>query len=949
MARLEVAAGDGDLLERSRETAVIRAAIDAAVIGSGRVVVVEGEAGIGKTQIVGLACALAHDAGMRVLQARGGPLERQFPFGVARQLFEMPLARADQQERATLLAGAAAGAAATLRDVAPPQQDPGAELMRALHGLYWLCSNLTDRGPLLLAIDDAHWSDCESLHWLSYMATRAADLSLLLIVATRAGETPADAAALASIAPAPGVDLLRLAPLTERSSALLVRAIRGPDTADEFCRACHAAAAGNPFYVRELSLETQQQSIAAVAIAAPRVARLGPRTVAMATTARLAALPGPCAVLARAVAVLGLDVDLRTAAALAAIDMQAAERAADALTVAGVLHAARPLNFKHPVVAAAIYTDMTPGERSLAHARAADILSDHGADPGRVGSHLLAVEPATDPVVSERLRAAAADALRRGAPATAVSYLRRALAETGDADSRIDVGFELGRVMVTAGEPEAIEHLGAVIDADPDPDMLIQAVVLISSALQFANRVSEALELVRRTIDQLARTSTPHDSLRLAALHMQLGSVDPAYTDEITAQLRSLIARAWQAGPSGSPLLIAAALATATRGESPAAVRSLVEGGLPRGRPMPQPIADSPLPSWALISLIAVDELDAADSLLELIIADARTRGSVHAYASALMHSGWIMLRRGNVPAAETDERAALELASQQDLALVLPWARILHAGALIEQGNIPAAAQLVDELVRPENEMAPLAGVLLEARGRVRIAQGRYAEGAADLRRAGQAHESIAAHNPNILHWRSSLALALGRESSEACALAERELELARELGYPRAIGVALRVRGLLAPAKEGLAMLIEAAAILRDSPARLEHARTLFHLGAALRRDGQRAAARAPLRDALDLADRLGAEALAANTTVELSAAGGRPRRRQLTGAASLTPTERRIADLAAAGASNKDIAQALFVSLKTVEMHLGRTYRKLGIHSRAQLPVALSVSLQ
>jgi DNA-binding CsgD family transcriptional regulator len=862
---------------------------------------------------------------------------------VTRQLFEPVLVRAEPGERRVLLTAAAAGAEAVLLSDAPAQSGSAPELLRVLHGLYWLCANLAERATLLLAVDDVHWSDSESLRWLSYMVNRVCDLPVLLVVAARPGEEPTDAAALAAIASAPDVELLRLAPLNEHSSARLVRAIRGQQTVDDFCRACHVAAGGNPLYVRELCLESEYQEIAPVAIAAQRVARLGPQAIARAMRLRIAHLPESCATVARAAAVLGLDVELRDAAALAAIDMETAERAADALAAAGVLRLARPLNFKHPVIGAAIYADLPPGARSLAHAQAAALLADREADPGRVGAHLLLVEPAGDTLVLKRLRDAATDSLRRGAPATAVTYLRRALTETNDGRARVELLFELGRAALTAGEHDAVDHLMQVIASDPDVDTLVEAVLLAGSALQLANRAGDAHDLVRQAIDRLDVTSLAQHGLRLEGLRMQAAGVDPEFTDEVKAHLPALLARADRAGHPERSILIVGALRAAASDDSAHQVRALVERGLQHGRAMSQDIADSPVTGWAVIALVFIDDLEEADELVGALFADARARGSVHAYAGALLWRGWIALRRGLIPAAESDERAAAEFAAQHGLPLHLPWASAFRASALIELGQLDAAEDLAD-LAVAQPPHAPTAGMALDARGRLRIAQGRYGEGIADLRSAGEFHESIGAYSPNILHWRSSLAIALGRESPEALALVDVELERARSLGYARAIGVALRARGLLQAADEGLATLREAATVLDGSPARLEYARTLVQFGAALRRHGQRSAGRDTLREALDLADRLGAERLAAQARAELVAAGGRPRRRHVSGFDSLTPTERRIAEMAATGSGNKDIAQALFVSVKTVEMHLSHTYRKLTIRSRHELQAAM-----
>jgi DNA-binding CsgD family transcriptional regulator len=233
----------------------------------------------------------------------------------------------------------------------------------------------------------------------------------------------------------------------------------------------------------------------------------------------------------------------------------------------------------------------------------------------------------------------------------------------------------------------------------------------------------------------------------------------------------------------------------------------------------------------------------------------------------------------------------------------------------------------------------------LLLARGRARLAGGRRDAALEDLHAAGRA---VIVDNPAHLPWRSTLALALADSDPQAAAiLADDELQMARRLGQRRGMGVALLACGLLCGGLEGIAHLEAVVTALRDSPAVLELARALCALGAARRRCGQRAAARPPLREALALAQRCGARLLARRAREELLASGARLRRTRLSGPESLTPAELRIARLAAGGLTNRQIAQALVLSIKTVGTHLGHIYRKLdlsGPRARELLAAAL-----
>lgn len=203
-----------------------------------------------------------------------------------------------------------------------------------------------------------------------------------------------------------------------------------------------------------------------------------------------------------------------------------------------------------------------------------------------------------------------------------------------------------------------------------------------------------------------------------------------------------------------------------------------------------------------------------------------------------------------------------------------------------------------------------------------------------------GAAHGLVA---PTLLSWRpgaAAAASALGRHD-----LAAVEVEAVRRIGARRPLGVALRTAGVVQGGEAGLALLEEAVAVLQRSPAALEHARALVELGSALRAAGRAVPAREPLRSGLEAATTLGAGPLAARARRELHAAGGRHRPREAEGVAGLTPTERRVAGLAAGGAGTAEIARSLFLSPKTVEWHLSNTYRKLGVRGRQQIAQLLT----
>ena len=264
----------------------------------------------------------------------------------------------------------------------------------------------------------------------------------------------------------------------------------------------------------------------------------------------------------------------------------------------------------------------------------------------------------------------------------------------------------------------------------------------------------------------------------------------------------------------------------------------------------------------------------------------------------------------------------------------------------LVDQGKLDDAEQALAPLDPEAGSGFATAWGLRFARGRLRVAQGRFAEALEDFLGLGADLTRAIVTCPSYLPWRSAAALAqlaLGdRESAERHA--EEELELARAFGAPRALGVAKHAAGVVAGGDRGALLLREAIEAFERGDARLERARALADLGALLRRRNRRTEARELLRESLDAAHRLGAKLLAERADTELRATGARPRRVVLTGVESLTASEARIAELAKQGLSNREIAQMLFITTRTVEGHLTSVFRKLRVDSRDELPAAL-----
>ncbi|QJY48407.1 AAA family ATPase [Pseudonocardia broussonetiae] len=408
------------LLEREREIACVHRLLAAAVSGSGGLLLVEGDAGIGKTGLVRAAATSAEGLGMLVLRARGAELERDLAFGMVRELLG-PAVRADGVRD-----GAAALAAPVLgREPADARR---AELFSVLHGLYWLVADLAADRPLLLVVDDGHWCDEPSLRFLAYLARRLDGVAAGLLVATRPAPLPPQRALLDLLASEPVATTVRPRPLGVDGLRTLVEAALGPSDA-AFVAACLSATGGNPFLVTELLAELAAAGVTARGKDVDRIAAVVPRGVQRAVHARLASLPTAAAELARAAAVLGDGAEARRAARLVGVGEGEVGGAVDALVAARLVGPELALTFVHPLLRAAVASTLGPAALAAAHRRAAVLLAEEGEGGDLLVPHLLGAVATGDGWVVDVLRDAARRATARGAPDAAVRYLERAMAE----------------------------------------------------------------------------------------------------------------------------------------------------------------------------------------------------------------------------------------------------------------------------------------------------------------------------------------------------------------------------------------------------------------------------------------------------------------------------------------------------------------------------------------
>lgn len=928
------------LLEREDELAAIGRALDHSCEGEGRILLIEGEAGAGKTALLGAAARLGAERGMRVLRARGGEFERDFPYGVVRQLFE-PLLGEGAPAAELIAAEAAASAPVFAPETAPAG---GADPFAVQHGLFHLSAGLADEAPLLLSVDDAQWADLASLRALVYVGRRLAALPVALALTVRGGEPGEHEALLDALRCEPGVRAIVPSALTREATAELIAGEAGCEPSRGFTAACCEATAGNPFLMTELLRALGSAGIEPGDDVAGQLAELVASGVARPILARLARLGENATAVARAAAVLEPNAEAHRIAALCDLPAESVAEACERLVRACLLSDSQPVAFVHPLVREAVLSEVPAPRRAADHARAARLLGEEGAPGDAVASHLLLAEPAADRWAVGELRAAAAEALGRGAPDAAVSYLRRALREPPPKAERLEISRELGVALLRADEPEGIEVLRAVRGALGDPTARAEIALELSVSLAFRRPGEEGAALLEESLAEL-----PDRGGELAlALRGQLVMHTFSGLQRLPDDAPPRSDEAVDPGSEGGRMLLrglgflhALGLGSMARaveltelaGLDPALVEADAKGGQP--------------PSLALAALVMADR-GYEGELFELMLDASRRRGTTPGVAASFGVRAYCRLAEGELDAAWDDADTAVRLVYPTGLRVGLSnWLGIALRVA-VARGELGPAAEMLDRLWRGRDPIPGVPGaMLLIGRGELRRATDRHAEARHDFIAAGERLRWLPYANPEVLGWRTGLAqaeAALGNEA-EARELAAESLRLACQVGGRRGIGIALRVQGAVTPGRAGVETLREAVAVLAETRARLQHAHALADLGAALRRANRRSEARGPLREALDLATRCGAVPLAERARTELAATGARPRKAVLSGVEALTPSELRVARMAAEGRTNREIAQALVVTPKTVETHLRHAFQKLGVGRRTELAAALA----
>ncbi|MEU6069954.1 AAA family ATPase [Streptomyces sp. NPDC047082] len=914
--------------EHREATALLAAGAARARSGAGGLVLLRGATGTGRTTVLEAAVEDAAAQGMRVLRARCAPGDAAVPFAAARQLlgvtaeFEPNDGPDEERERAALL-------------------------WRTLHGH-------AEETPLLVAVDDVHLADAPSYRWLVESARHVDRLTLpILFAVTERSQYDVGP-------PAPGfthtlspalVHTHTLAPLTTESAALLVRA-DVPAAPRTWVDGCVRAGAGSPLLLRALLHDLGDPGRHP---AVPgTVAALYPGAYPAAVSWWLDSAGPGTAEVARALAVLedgwdrGQPADGPGRSAEELGELLAELAGADPARVAGWLTAMTGLGllradpdgrprYAHPLLRDAVLTGVPEVRRRAAHRAAAEVMMRRGAPSGAMARQLLLSGPLDAAWAPGVLQEAASRAVREGRVDDAVAFLRRALDEPLSDDRRQRLLTELGSLECAGQGAEAgIPRLTEALRIPGAPQDRVRAAVALGTALAGRGRIRAAVEVLRTVYGQLAE-ERPDLAGALRTASALLSDGDQAVRRDVYRWLCETAEHSPQlVGPATRTLLVRHA-ATAGLISADEAMRRVRELLAEPADPLTEPFllgTAATVAQWA-------DELDEADRLVDRGLAGQRP-DLLHPMHQALLNT------RADIVAARGEfGRLPAEPPVSPDAGPANAHAHTLIALVQLDRGT--EARRLADGF---DLKAAPDSWELnrfLYARGVQRADAGDPAGALHDFLECGRRQSAREVVSPVVTPWRSAAAecrLALG-SPREALALAEEELRLARVWGTPRTGGRALRVLGTVTGGRRGLELADEAVGLLRDAPAGTEPelVAALLAQGRQLTAAGERVRARECLREAAERAERLGALRLRALAEEALREGGARRTAAPRTGSGSLTGSELRIAQLAADGRTNTEIAGLLHLARRTVETHLTSTYKKLGIRRRGELRRALA----
>jgi DNA-binding CsgD family transcriptional regulator/tetratricopeptide (TPR) repeat protein len=913
-----------DLIERDDIIAVLAGALDAARAGHGSTVMLEAPAGLGKSALVDHVSTMAADHGALVLRARCDELGASVPNGVLQQLWRHLLRAVDVSVRGELRSSPAAPLWRMAED--------GEELDTASNGqvasaLWWLVDDAAERlgRTIVVVVDDAHLADGPSIDALTYLATRIDDMRCLLVVAVREGDRLADAEAFARVRRAPSTTPHAPMALTVDGCAQLAARL-APELAPQDVADVHSTTGGNPLLVTEVLRARALDDGAST---------IPPRVVDHVRT-RLETLDARARTIATAAAMLGRWATIPRVAIVSDLAPARTEALVDELVAAHVLvrEDAR-CEFRHPLIREAVRsTAVDPATRRSLARRAGDAASADGLPPTTVATLLLDAPVTGNVTVTARLLDGARSALDASSPVDALRFVDRATDEGVD-DAPLQVRaarLRLQALVAAADRTAALDAALALLALESDAEVRSELRVTIANLHIGLADPAAAMEQYALAATELEHV--PGTGARLAMLRAGGESFGRFLAGGNSGDERHPLLDVLDDDPSTLSsetriMLSNLALAHVLGNRDAATAIRLARHAVAGNRLLREVTADAQVFYVATAGMAWSDDYDPAIAALEAAVEDAQRRGSAVGYAMATAALGGVRVRSGDLLTGAADLEASV--ARREDgWSAYLPMSGVMGARAYLALGDDEALRALVDACV-PDGDASrwgALEPFAWDCLAHVALVDGRPDRAFDALQSAIDAavrHDQAAITLSEWRHDAVLVAAQLGR-GDEVRDLASESLERARSLGASRPLVRALRASASIEDDDDRRIELLDDA--IRVG----RHGGVLVELALALQDRGE-------LQEALEVATACGARRI----VDELVFAGATPIVTDDV-TAVLTPAELRVAQLAATGRTNREIAAELFVTVKAVEFHLSNCYRKLELGGRRELIAAL-----
>lgn len=896
---------------------------------------IEGGWGTGKTTLLNEACLIADRSSCLVLRARGGDLEQHASFGALLRIIEVvaSLRNADEEISERVEA------------VGALINKTGAQNFGQLGAAFYALLIAVRRlGPILLAIDDADLVDDATLMTLQYVFHRVDDQQIWLLLTSPPRLPGVGPRVVDHLLVNRHVRHFALKPLSSESVRQILAGYLDQAPDPQFVTAVYEATSGRPEFIVELAKACVNEQITPSAAMAGEISSLPVPRICQRVLVRLERLHVAATELLECCAIHGNTTDLGLACYLGNIDPVAAELASDASARAELLQGDRPLVFIAPVVRWALLQNISPARRSQLHTRCAEYLSGIGADESLIVEHLLASEPSGNLELAGRLARAGATLIERSDYRLASQCLRRSINEGPVAVQEPSIWLDLARCETQLGLKTSVSSFqrALALGAAHNSDVFEAAIKLMRALRAWPELRSEAVASLQ------SLTADPDGIDPALQLEFEMGltllaNLQSQRNDGVT-KIQKLLKQAdttSQASKAASAFLNIHNFESDPK-MSAKAVTHMLSAVIDPGQMVSGDLSSEMMRTIACRILLGADEFATVDRILEVGRRRALELGDLPGEDDVLRLIILSKLWQGSLGESEEALLRHHELGIDFNARPVVGLIDLLIAQgrtqeAIYELGTFDPV--MIDE---PLDRV----GAHVE-RGRLFSMCNQSAEALDEFEQASETAARAGITNPVLVAWHPPAARVLASlgQWDEAHQLAEDHLVSARAFGAPRSLGTALRAMGASSrDLVERTAWLTESVEVLEGSPARLETAEAMVDLGSALvdRQDSE--SARDILHKGASLASLCGAHRLVEVAGTQLRAAGARPRRLGSTGVDSLTPAELRAVHMAAANVTNRAIADELFVNVKTIEGHLSRAYRKLGVTSRFELAEAL-----